>query len=54
VAKLEQKEAQLHTQLADHATDYEKVAVLDAQLRGVRAERVAAEEQWLEVAERIG
>jgi ABC transport system ATP-binding/permease protein len=54
VGKLEQREAQLHDQMATHATDYEKVSALDAELRAVHAERAATEEQWLELAERIG
>jgi ABC-type multidrug transport system ATPase subunit len=54
VSKLEQREADLHEQLAGHATDYEKVSTLDAELRRVQAERVAAEEQWLELAARLG
>jgi ATPase subunit of ABC transporter with duplicated ATPase domains len=51
--KLEQREAGLHEQLATHATDYEKVATLDAELRAVRDERSATEEAWLELAERV-
>jgi hypothetical protein len=51
--KLEQREAGLHEQLTTHATDYEKVAALDAELRAVQAERSTAEEAWLELAERI-
>ena len=54
VSKLEQREAELHEQLAGHATDYEKVSTLDAELRRVQAERSAAEEQWLELADRLG
>jgi ATP-binding cassette subfamily F protein uup len=50
IATLEKREAQLHTKLAEHATDYEKVAALDAELRSVVAEREAAEEAWLELA----
>jgi ABC transport system ATP-binding/permease protein len=53
VGKLEQREADLHEQLAAHATDYEKVAALDGELRTVRAERSATEEAWLELAERV-
>src|SRR5439155_17861975 len=37
--RLHQREATLHEQLAVHATDYEKVAALDADLRAVQAER---------------
>lgn len=54
IGKLDQREAQLHGQLATHATDYEKVSALDAELRAVQAEKGAAEEQWLELAERAG
>jgi ATP-binding cassette subfamily F protein uup len=51
VAQLERQEAALHGQLATHATDFEKVAELDEQLRSVVAERAAAEEQWLALAD---
>ncbi|MDT5026548.1 MAG: transport system ATP-binding/permease protein [Micromonosporaceae bacterium] len=54
IAKLDQREAQLHEQMATHATDYEKVSTLDAELRGVLAERSGAEEAWLELADRVG
>jgi ATPase subunit of ABC transporter with duplicated ATPase domains len=53
LSKLDQREASLHEQLAVHATDYEKVATLDAELRSVQAERSATEEAWLELAERV-
>jgi ATPase subunit of ABC transporter with duplicated ATPase domains len=53
VGKLEQREADLHEQLAVHATDYEKVTALDADLRAVQADRAATEEAWLELAERV-
>jgi ATPase subunit of ABC transporter with duplicated ATPase domains len=52
VATLEQREAQLHELLAVHATDYETLTALDAELRAVRAERERAEEEWLTLAER--
>jgi len=51
VAQLEKREARLHEQLAEHATDFAKVAELDAELRAVVAEREAAEEAWLELAD---
>jgi ATPase subunit of ABC transporter with duplicated ATPase domains len=53
VGKLEQREAQLHDQLARHATDYVKVAEFDGQLRAVRAEREQTEEAWLALADRL-
>jgi ATPase subunit of ABC transporter with duplicated ATPase domains len=54
LGKLEQREAQLHEQMALHATDYEKVSELDTQLRELKAERASVEEEWLLLAERIG
>ncbi|WDZ86739.1 ABC-F family ATP-binding cassette domain-containing protein [Micromonospora cathayae] len=53
LGKLEQKETALLDQLATHATDYAKVAELDAQLKEVRAEREQTEETWLTLAEEI-
>jgi ABC-type multidrug transport system ATPase subunit len=54
IGKLEQREAHLHDQLAGNATDYEKVTVLDAELRTVQAERQRTEAEWLELADRTG
>jgi ATP-binding cassette subfamily F protein uup len=51
VERLTRREKELHGRLAENATDYEKVAALDAELQGVRAEREAAEEAWLMAAE---
>jgi len=51
IETLTKREAQLHDELAAHATDYDRVATLDAQLRDVVAEREAAEEAWLALAE---
>jgi ATP-binding cassette subfamily F protein uup len=51
VDRLTQREEKLHAQLAEHATDYEKVAALDQELRDVKVEREAAEEAWLLAAE---
>jgi ATPase subunit of ABC transporter with duplicated ATPase domains len=53
VGKLEQREASLHDELARHATDYTKVAELDAKLRAVRNERAETEEAWLTLADRL-
>jgi hypothetical protein len=39
--------------LALHATDYEKVAELDAELRALRAEREGTEDAWLALAENL-
>ncbi|MFC5910668.1 ABC-F family ATP-binding cassette domain-containing protein [Streptacidiphilus monticola] len=51
LAKLDEKEAKLHQQLADNASDFGKVAELDAQLRALREEREELELTWLELAE---
>jgi ATP-binding cassette subfamily F protein uup len=53
VARLQERETALHDQLAEHATDYARITELDAQLATVRAERTAAEEEWLALAEAI-
>jgi len=51
VERLTRREDDLHERLAEHATDYEKVAALDQELQDVRREREAAEEAWLLAAE---
>ncbi len=53
VSRLDTKEGDLHARLAEHATDYAKVTELDGQLAQVRAERTAAEEEWLSLADQI-
>ncbi|SHN46381.1 ABC-F family ATP-binding cassette domain-containing protein [Cryptosporangium aurantiacum] len=53
IAKLEERERKLHDRLAEHSTDFAKVAELDAELRGLQAEREAAEESWLELSEHV-
>ncbi|MCP2325538.1 ATPase subunit of ABC transporter with duplicated ATPase domains [Hamadaea flava] len=53
LSKLSEREGKLHKQLADNATDYEKVASLDAELRTLLAEREALEEEWLTLAETV-
>ncbi|MCE5292134.1 MAG: ABC-F family ATP-binding cassette domain-containing protein [Nocardiaceae bacterium] len=51
IEKLAAKEAKLHEDLAAAATDPAKLIELDNQLRQVVAEKEAAEEQWMELAE---
>ncbi|MFW6694603.1 ABC-F family ATP-binding cassette domain-containing protein [Streptomyces sp. MAR4 CNX-425] len=45
------KESELHAAIAEHATDFERVAELDTRLRGLVAEREELELRWLELAE---
>ncbi|MFF5235108.1 ABC-F family ATP-binding cassette domain-containing protein [Dactylosporangium sp. NPDC000521] len=52
--RLAQKEAALHAQLAEHATDYTRITALDAELRAVQEEKALIEEQWLALAEIAG
>ncbi|MFD3933374.1 ABC-F family ATP-binding cassette domain-containing protein [Streptomyces sp. NPDC058614] len=49
--KVSQKETKLHAQIADNATDFAKVAELDAELRALVGEREELEMRWLELAE---
>ncbi|MEU5843511.1 ABC-F family ATP-binding cassette domain-containing protein [Rhodococcus sp. NPDC047139] len=51
VSKLTEREEKLHHDLAEAATDPERLQKLDAQLREVVAEKETAEEQWMELAE---
>ena len=51
IATLERQEAQLHEDLARHATDHERVLELDTRLREIGAEKDDAESAWLELAE---
>jgi len=53
VAILQRREVALHDQLATHATDYEKVAELNAELLNVVAEREEQETRWLELADEL-
>ncbi len=50
IAALEQK---LHDQLAEHATDHERVLALDTDLRELAAEKAGLEEVWLAVADAV-
>jgi ATP-binding cassette subfamily F protein uup len=51
IESLHRRETKLHDLLATHATDYAKVAEHDAELKAAVAEREAAEEAWLTLAD---
>jgi ATPase subunit of ABC transporter with duplicated ATPase domains len=53
VAKLDTKESQLHASMAEHASDYARVAALDAELRELQAQRDELEEAWLHLSEQL-
>lgn len=44
-------EAGLHARMAEHATDFGRIAELDAELRALKDEREDLETRWLELAE---
>ncbi|HEV7625600.1 MAG TPA: ABC-F family ATP-binding cassette domain-containing protein [Streptomyces sp.] len=49
--KFSDRESKLHTQITENATDFGKVAELDARLRELAQEREELELRWLELAE---
>ncbi|AYF72919.1 ABC transporter ATP-binding protein [Nocardia yunnanensis] len=49
--KLTDREAKLHTALAEAATDPDKLVTLGAELKQVQTEKEATEERWLELAD---
>ncbi len=51
LSKMSDRETLLHAQIADNATDFEKVAKLDKELRELIVERDVLEMRWLELAE---
>jgi ABC transport system ATP-binding/permease protein len=53
ISKLEKREKTLHDALAEHATDYSKIADLDAELREVVSAKDDAEHAWLELSEEL-
>ena len=50
IARLSDREAKLGLQLAENATDYEKLTELGAELRAVQDDKASLEERWLTVA----
>ena len=51
--KVGDRESKLHADIASQATDFEKVAALDSELRALREEREELEMRWLELAEDV-
>ncbi|POM27107.1 putative ABC transporter ATP-binding protein [Actinomadura rubteroloni] len=52
--KLTRQQAELHEQLAAHATDYARLQELDARLKALQTEAAEVEEEWLMLAEDVG
>jgi ATP-binding cassette subfamily F protein uup len=51
IKKFDERETKLHADLATHATDFEKVAELNEELREVQKGKEDAEEAWLALAQ---
>ncbi|WP_031231266.1 ABC transporter C-terminal domain-containing protein, partial [Streptomyces niveus] len=49
--KMSTRETALHGQIAESATDFDKVAKLDSELRELVAQRDELEMRWMELAE---
>ncbi|MEO3750411.1 ABC-F family ATP-binding cassette domain-containing protein [Streptomyces sp. B6B3] len=49
--RLGEQESELHGEMAEHATDFERIAGLDARLRELGERRDELETRWLELAE---
>jgi ATP-binding cassette subfamily F protein uup len=52
--RIEERIAKLHAEMAEHASDYERIAALDTALRGLHDDKAGLEEQWLEAMEALG
>jgi ABC transport system ATP-binding/permease protein len=53
VARLQDKEEQIHQRMAGAAADHGLLASLTAEIRDVQAQRQALEDEWLKAAERL-
>ena len=53
ISKANQKRADIHQQMADNATNFEKIAQLDVTLRSLDQEISALEESWLDISSRL-
>lgn len=53
IDKLTEREAKLHADLADAATDPDRLMTLGAELKQVQAEKETAEERWMELADQV-
>ena len=53
LARIDAREAELHALLAEHASDYARLATLGAELDEVVAEKAALELEWMEAADTL-
>ncbi|GAA0383336.1 ABC transporter ATP-binding protein [Acrocarpospora corrugata] len=52
--KLAEREGKVHAQMAEAASDFERLGKLDAELREIAALKESAEIDWMDVADRLG
>ena len=52
--RIEDRVAALHEEMSTHATDYARIAELDAQLRALHEEKASLEDAWLTAMEQLG
>jgi ATP-binding cassette subfamily F protein uup len=50
LSKLAEREAALHAEMVEHASDYERLAEVDVALRELIVQKDTLEEEWLEAA----
>ena len=50
IAKLDAREAAIHVEMAEHATDYARVSALDTELQRLVSDKEDAENNWLELS----
>ena len=50
LSRLAEREASLHAEMVEHASDYERLASVDVALREVTEQKADLEEQWLDAA----
>ncbi|MDH2428719.1 ABC-F family ATP-binding cassette domain-containing protein [Sphaerisporangium sp. TRM90804] len=52
--RIGEREATLHSAMAEAASDYGRLAAMDAELKELRAQKESVEVEWMELAERLG
>ena len=53
LSRLDSRETELHSALAENASDYERLVGLDEELRGVLQQKAEVESRWLDLAESL-
>ncbi|MBP2705371.1 ABC-F family ATP-binding cassette domain-containing protein [Microbispora sp. RL4-1S] len=53
IERFGEREAKLHAQMAEAASDFERLATLDGELREIASQKESAELEWMTLAERL-